>query len=206
MQSRKDEARRRLLVVGVIAASLSGVAILLAAVGWISMAISIAALAPLTAVLFVLLYVVARRTGERTFLDRLAGGLIAGVFGLIAYDVLRLGILVTGLTPFNPFRPIEVFGLMILDRYQDSILTQTVGWIFHVWNGLGFAVMYTLAVGPGTVVRALLWAMLLELAMLASYPSLFRIALEWPFVTVSLVGHVAYGVAVGLVARRVVSS
>ena len=64
----------------------------------------------------------------------------------------------------------------------------------------------SLAVGRGTLLWAVFWAMLLESAMLASYPSLFRIALEWPFVTISLAGHLAYGLTIGAVAPKVVSA
>jgi hypothetical protein len=177
---------------------------LLAAANWITMAYSVAVFAPLTTVCIAALCVAAGRANEDVFVTRLVGGLIAGFFGLLAYDLIRLAILVTGLTPFNPFRPIEVFGLLILDRYQDSAATKAAGWVFHIWNGLSFAAMYTLAVGRGRLAWAFAWAMMLEAAMLASYPSLFRIALEWPFVVVSFVGHAAYGLAIGVTAKRVV--
>jgi hypothetical protein len=117
---------------------------------------------------------------------------------------VRLLILRSGQVPFNPFRPIEVYGLLILDQYQDSPLTKTVGWGFHIWNGLSFAAMYTLTVGRGRVLWGLGWGMALEVAMLSSYPSIFRMAMEWPFIFVSVTGHVAYGFAIGLTARKTV--
>jgi hypothetical protein len=64
--------------------------------------------------------------------------------------------------------------------------------------------MYTLAVGKGRVLWGLGWGMLLELAMLLSYPSIFRQVAGWPFVLVSASGHVAYGLTLGATARRVV--
>jgi hypothetical protein len=136
-------------------------------------------------------------------LNRLAAGLLAGAVGLVLYDFIRLAFLAAHL-PFNPFRPIEVYGLLILDRYQDTTLTKAVGWAFHIWNGLAFAIMYTLSVGRGRLGWALAWAMTLEVAMLASYPSLFGIIRDWAFVTVTMAGHTGYGIGLHATARRAV--
>jgi hypothetical protein len=196
--------KRPALLVAFLAASTSGLAILLYAAGWMTMTYSVTILAPLTALTFVGLFVNARGAWEDVFLQRITGGLIAGLAGLVAYDMVRYLILLSRLASFNPFRPIEVYGLLILDRTQDSALTKAVGWAFHVWNGLSFAVMYTLAVGRGRVLWAIGWGMLLELATIATYPSMFRITLGREFLMMSLTGHFFYGWAVGLATRRAV--
>jgi hypothetical protein len=105
--------------------------------------------------------------------------------------VIRPLVVLIGLPGFNPFRPIEQFGLLILDEREDTVRTKVVGWVFHIWNGLSFAAMYTLAVGRGRPLWGLGWAMLLEIATLAAYPSLFRITLSAPFILISLIGHAA---------------
>jgi len=192
------------LIVAFLAASTSGAAIILYALGWVTLTYSVTFLAPLSAILFLALLARSRWGQKHVFVNRLIGGLIAGVAGLAAYNLVRLLILFSGQVPFNPFRPIEVYGLLILDRYEDTTLTKAVGWGFHIWNGLSFALMYTLAVGPGHLLWGLGWAMLLEIAMLATYPTIFHLTMNWPFITVSLVGHVAYGLAIGATARRVV--
>src|SRR5262249_34920405 len=140
---------------------------------------------------------------EDVLLNRLAAGLLAGVVGLLAYDLIRLAFFAAHL-PFNPFRPIEVYGLLILDRYQDTAVTRAVGGAFHIWNGMAFALMYTLCVGRGRLGWALAWSMTLEVAMLASYPSLLGIIRDWAFVTVTATGHTAYGVGLHAIARRAV--
>jgi hypothetical protein len=200
-----EQGLRPSTVAAILAASGSGAAILLHALHWMTLSYSIIILAPLTVILLAAALVRWGRGREEVLLGRLQGGLIAGVFGLIAYDLIRLAILGLGVVGFNPFRPIEVFGLLILDRYQDTTLTKVVGWSFHIWNGLSFAAMYTLAVGPGRLLWAVLWAMMLEATMIATYPSMFRVALDVPFLVVSFVGHLAYGLAIGEAARRVVS-
>ncbi len=196
--------RSPVMIVGFLAASSSGAAILLHAFGWVTLTYTVTLLAPLTAMLFLVFLVYSKRWREQEFLSRLQGGLIAGALGLAAYDLVRLLVLLAGVS-FNPFRPIEVYGLLILNRYHDTPLTKAVGWAFHVWNGFSFAVMYTMAVGRGRILWGLGWGLLLEAAMLASYPSMFHILLGWRFVTVSLAGHAAYGLTIGSTARKVVS-
>lgn len=191
------------LLVAFVTVSLSGLVILVHALGWVTLTYTVRLLAPLTAFVFIALLVWTRRGSEDVFLNRLAAGLLAGVVGLVAYDLVRLAFLVVHL-PFNPFRPIEVYGLLILDRYQDTTLTKTVGWAFHIWNGLAFALMYTLSLGRGRLGWALAWSMTLEVAMLASYPSLFGIIRDWAFVVVTMAGHTAYGIGLHATARRAV--
>ncbi len=191
------------LIVAVVTASLSGIVILLHALGWVTLTYTVRLLAPLTAFVFIALLVRVRRGSEEVLLNRMAAGLLAGAVGLLAYDLIRLAFLVVHL-PFNPFRPIEVYGLLILDRYQDTTLTRTVGWAFHIWNGLAFALMYTLSFGRGRLGWALAWSMTLEVAMLASYPSLFGIIRDWAFVGVTMAGHTGYGIGLHMAARRAV--
>ncbi|MGB8645295.1 MAG: DUF6789 family protein [Anaerolineae bacterium] len=195
--------RRPSLLIAFFAASLSGLAILLYAAHVVTLTYSLTFLAPLTAIVFVALLVYSGRGREEVLLNRLWGGLLAGVLGLMAYDLVRLVILWSGV-PFNPFRPIEIYGLLILDQYQDTPLTKAVGWGFHIWNGLSFALMYTLALGRGRMRWAVLWGLVLETTMLVTYPSIFRLLVDWAFVLTSLVGHIAYGLALGATARRTV--
>jgi hypothetical protein len=196
--------RRPSLGIGFATASLSGALILVHAAGWVTLSYSVRIAAPLALLLFISLLVLSGRAREDVLLTRLTGGLIAGALGLVAYDVVRLAFLFSGLVPINPFRPIEIYGLLILGASQDTAITRTVGWAFHIWNGLSFAVMYTLALGRGRILWGLGWGMLLELAMVLSYPSIFRLMIDWRFLMVSIAGHTAYGLTLGWTARRTV--
>ena len=179
---------------------------MLHAFGAVHLGFSVIVFAPATVVAILSLAARAQQRNREILLQRLGAGVFAGCMGLLAYDSVRWLILISGTVPFNPFRTIEVFGLLILKTDVDTWLTKTVGWLFHVWNGLSFAVMYTLAVGRGRVWWALAWSVTLEVAMLSTYPSIFRIALDWPFVVVSLVGHIAYGIGLGFTARGAVKA
>ncbi|MBS0659026.1 MAG: hypothetical protein JSR82_12365 [Verrucomicrobia bacterium] len=197
---------RRLLVLGLAIGTLSfsGLMLMLHAFTAWKVAASITILAPLTVVLGLACWALARAELRPIFLQRLWGGAFAGFIGLIAYDGLRWLILISGTVPFNPFKAIENFGLLILATDVPTVTTKTVGWLFHTWNGLSFGAMYTLAFGRGGLVSAVIWALILELAMIVTYPTLFRVQLDWAFLSISIAGHIAFGLAVGWTARRVV--
>lgn len=195
--------RQPSMLIAFLAAASSGAILIAHALGWVTLSYTAAILAPLSLFLFLALWVRAGRGREEVLVNRLVAGVIAGAVGLVGYDLVRLAILLAGV-PFNPFRPIEVFGLLILDTYDDTLLTKTVGWAFHFWNGLAFASMYTLALGKGRVLWAVGWGMLLEIAMISTYPSIFRLLIDWPFLAVSMTGHIAYGLGIGFTARRVI--
>jgi hypothetical protein len=200
----QDKSLLWTLVIGTAAASLSGMAILLYAFAGVHLAFSVTIMAPMTVVMILCVWTRAKPPAREIFIQRLAAGLFCGVAGLIAYDGVRWLILISGTVPFNPFRAIEVFGLLILKVDVDTWITKTVGWLFHIWNGLSFAVMFTLAVGRGSLLWAIIWSLMLELAMVSTYPSIFRLWLDLPFLVVSLSGHLAFGVALGLAARGAV--
>ncbi|MDZ4403181.1 DUF6789 family protein [Prosthecobacter sp.] len=193
-----------LLAVGVITASLSGVALLLHAFAGVHLAFTVIVMTPLTVVLLAAMIAGRRIQGREVFLQRVWGGAFAGLMGLIAYDVIRWLIMLSGMVPFNPFRAIEVFGLLILKSDVDTPLTKTVGWLFHTWNGLTFAIMFTLAFGRGKIWQAVVWSLVLEAAMIVTYPSMLRVKLDWPFLSISIIGHIAYGLALGYTARGAV--
>jgi hypothetical protein len=186
------------------AASLNGAAILLHAQGSIRLEYTIQIVAVLSLFIFMGVLVASGRGPEAMLVDRMRGGFLAGVVGLVAYDLIRVIAFIPGLFSFNPFRPIEIYGLLILGTVEDTPLTKSVGWAFHIWNGLSFATMYTLAFGRGRLLWAVAWGMALQLMMLAAYPSIFGIIANWDFILLGTIGHIAYGLAFGATARRVV--
>lgn len=202
--SRTRTTLRLLLTAGVVATSLSGVALLLHWAGWIHLGAAAMICLPLTVVMLAIIIALARGEHRAIVLQRLVAGAYAGFLGLIAYDVIRWVLVETGLIPANPFRVIEVFGLLIMGTDIDTLVTKSVGWGFHIWNGLTFAMMYTLAFARGRIAWAVAWSLILEVAMLATYPSMFHMKMAWPFISISLIGHVAFGLAVGWAARGAV--
>lgn len=131
---------------------------------------------------------------------RVGHGVLAAVLATAAYDLTRLVITSTVTTAVDPFVAWPLFGQLLTGAPRDSAVAAGVGFLYHVVNGLGFGIAYVLVFRRPGPVSGLVWGMGLELAMALLYPSWLRIDALREFLTMSVVGHVAYGVTLGLVA------
>lgn len=197
-----DRRRAVFTLVGGACASVSGLAILLHAAGWLPMYFTLDVLGPPSLLMLLLIGIYARRIDEQLVLNRLLVGAWAGLAATAAYDLVRLALRLSGAIRFDPFRTHPIFGMLITGQPEASSAALAAGWGYHLWNGVGFAVMYTLVAGPAHPGYALGWAMLLEVAWLTALPSTLNFQLNPDLLLVSLVGHAAYGVVLGVLARR----
>jgi hypothetical protein len=196
--------RRRLLLtlVALAAASVSIVALLLHAAGWLPMYFLVNLLGAPSLVLLLVLGVVSYRIDERIFLNRLVTGAWGGLAATLGYDLIRYVIWAGGIISYNPFRSHPAYGMFITGFPEQTLIAHIVGWAYHFWNGFGFGIMYTLVAGPAAWHYALVWAMFLEIGWLTALPSVLQFRLNLEYLAVSLVGHGAYGVLLGLIAQR----
>ena len=192
------------VVVGAVAGLSSGAALVVAIVSdrplW---ATSVFFMVP-ALVAFVAVSVTLRRDQQQLFLARLRAGLIAGVFGTAAYDVSRWSVEVTHLTNTQSFVAIRAFGTGLTGRDPSSTGALAAGWAFHVVNGLGFALAYLFVAAGRQWWLAIGYALVLEAFLVGIYPGWLGLTLTGEFLSVSIIGHVAYGVVLGLVASRTI--
>jgi hypothetical protein len=76
-------------------------------------------------------------------------------------------------------------------------MTWTVGIAFHLVNGLGFAMAYAVWAGHRGPIAGMAFALFLQALMVAVYPSWLRVQMLTEFLEVSMLGHLAYGAAIG---------
>jgi hypothetical protein len=136
------------------------------------------------------------------FWRRLRAGLLAGLLGLIAYDLSRLIFYKSGLFNYYPFHAIPKLGALVTGLTPEATSSIYVGWGYHIWNGFSYAVIYALVAGPAKWYWGVAWAMILEIMMLLSYPTFLAVKMDAPFVGISLFGHLCYGTVIGLTVRR----
>lgn len=144
-----------------------------------------------------------RSTGrDRTALRRyLRVGMIAGLLATGAYDLSRYVLIeVLGFT-FSPFDIFSLFGQALLGAHRTGLLVTAAGVSFHLANGVGFAIAYTVWFGRRGLVAGIAWALALELLMVTFYPGWLGLKALDEFLQVSIVGHLAYGSALGSLAR-----
>lgn len=154
----------------------------------------------LVSVLWVILSADIRR--ELARLSRI--GLISGLAATATYDAVRYAIVrITDMSQ-NPFEAFKSFGSSLLVGSGINASPLLVGSLFHVLNGVCFGIAYTLAWGRSGARGGLLWALLLELLMVTVYPRWLGLDLSSEFLAVSIVGHAAYGIVLGALARRMI--
>lgn len=143
-----------------------------------------------------------RRRQEDLFLSRLRAGAIAGVIGTAAYDGVRAFVEGLNIVSTHTFRAIPIFGAGLTGRDASTVAAIAAGWGFHLMNGIGFAISFVLLAAGRPVWWGIAFALVLEGLIVAMYPGWLGFSLTGEFVTVSVLGHVAYGAVLGAVARR----
>jgi hypothetical protein len=159
-------------------------------------------LAPPSLLGLLIVGVAAHRIHSTIVLDRLVVGAWAGLAATLAYDAVRWLLRQTAIISFDPFMSHPIFGMLITGLPETSPTAVLIGWLYHFWNGFGFGVMYTLIAGPAAWGYAVIWALFLEVAWLTALPSVASFDLNPELITLSIVGHLAYGVVLGILAQR----
>jgi hypothetical protein len=150
------------------------------------------------------LLAMAGRVRRPVIMTRLRVGFVAGILGLVAYNATRWLVGLVLSVKMSPFYSIYIFGALITGKPTGTAAAAVAGWLYHISNGVTFAIIYTLVAGPARWWFGLLWGLVLETAMLLIYPAnaILRPPVLLPFVVVSLISHAMYGTVIGAVARR----
>ena len=142
----------------------------------------------------------ASRSGRQYLATALAIGCVAGLAASLAYDLARVPFHMMGQ---RIFAPISAYGVWIAESGRSSRFTESIGWAYHLSNGLTFAIMYALFMRHRHWAWAVLWACLLEtLAILCPFGRIFSVRGNYPTVAIAYLGHVAYGIPLGLMVQK----
>lgn len=129
-------------------------------------------------------------------------GTVVGFAATLAYDGARIGVKELFGFSFDPFQAQRMFGSMMFAVDPDSVGAHLAGWIYHFLNGTNFAVIFTLLRPMGGLGWGLLWSLTLEGFMLLVYPNAVEISPDVGFMTISILGHAAWGTVLGLGVRH----
>jgi len=163
-------------------------------------------------VLLAVVWILAARLRLSRLNNRIWTGIWIGWGCTAALDVFRLTSFSLGLLPGNMPR---MFGVLILDQMAlgPTLLSDVVGGLYHYWVSLCFGLTYTLLVGRTRWWGGLIWALIIEMGMMATPPMVvamgtgyFGLKLEKGLLNGvfigSLIPHISYGVALGLLLER----
>ena len=129
-------------------------------------------------------------------------GVVSGLVATLAYDLSRVALTVLADLPVNPFEAWRFFGAGLIGEAAPEQLQWVAGALFHVTNGVAFAVAYTVWFGTRGPLWGIVYGLCLEGFMLGLYPGWLNITAYAPFLAVSLLGHVVYGFTLGTLSRK----
>jgi len=139
---------------------------------------------------------------QAEFKAAIRAGIIAGVAATALYDLSRFVLIaVTGIR-FWPFDIFGVFGRALFGNSFAEPFLRLAGLLYHVANGVGFAISYSIWLGHRGVLWGIAWALVLELCMISFYPGWLGMKAVDEFLQVSIFGHIVYGATLGWLARR----
>jgi len=133
--------------------------------------------------------------------SRVLAGLLSGAVATVAYDLSRLVSVTVTDSPVKPFEAWRLFGIALVGADAPVAAHWVVGALFHVVNGLTFAIAFTIWLGERGPLWGIGYALVLEAFMLALYPGWLSIQAYAEFTQVSVLVHVVYGSVLGLMAR-----
>ena len=136
---------------------------------------------------------------KMTLAKNVKTGFLAGIYATAGYDIIRWLIVTIFQFKVRPFDTFRFFGQMILNPAVDPGLAYTVGFFYHLLNGITFAIAYFILFGGRHWLYGIAWAFVLEVLMLCVYPKFLNIGtVMQEFTIVSCSGHLVYGTVLGL--------
>ncbi len=163
-------------------------------------------------VLLVVVWGLAEARGYDRLTNRIWTGVWVGAAATAALDLFRLQSFMLGLLPGNLPR---MFGVLIFDTMATgpTRLSDLIGGFYHYWVSACFGLTYALIMGRTRWWGGLIWGLIIEIGMMVTPPmvvamdtgyfglKLGRGLLNGVFIG-SLIPHIAYGVALGLLLER----
>lgn len=143
-----------------------------------------------------------RWVDAEVFVNALAVGLVGGIAGTLVYDGVRFVLHHAHVFNYDGFAAIYLFGGWITSTAPTSARAAIAGWTYHFWNGISFGIFYALAFNGRPWLIGVAYGVVMELCMLGLFPLFLRVTDRFDFIALSLVGHLFYGAALGLLVER----
>lgn len=196
----QSQIKRWQIVFGALLASSSGAAILAHVFGPLPMSFTVPFVVMPT-VFFLIAVIMLKNKLHQQFhaaATALLVGAIGGFLGTIVYDISRPLLKVVLRFKLNPFAALPIFGSLMTGRPETDRIAIVAGWLYHIWNGISFGMMFGIVRRRGGPVLGALWGFVLQCLMFASYPKLLHVRMQDPgFITMGLTGHALWGAVLG---------
>jgi len=151
------------------------------------------------------------RKWEPAIARSIVWGAVAGALATIPLEAIRIPGYLLGFMPGNLPR---LMGVLLLNRFAlgPSTASDIAGWAYHFWNGASFGIIYVLVFGAARRWAGVLYGIVVGVGFMLS-PVVVALGVgyfglqfsDWFSVTV-LTAHIAFGLALGLLAKRFLHS
>jgi len=122
-------------------------------------------------------------------------GVIGGLLGTVAYDLVRIPILATGR---QVLAPIDSYGILLLSARASSPVTGFAGWMFHFQNGIFFGLAFALVMSGRRIWWAVGYALVLESgAVFSRFAEYYHLRGKADLIAIAYLAHIPYGLALG---------
>lgn len=129
----------------------------------------------------------------------LSSGLWSSALATLAYDIVRIPVAHSGIPVF---KAISYFGTVLLGVQSPTPLSETLGWAYHLSNGVSFGLMYAALVKKPRLYSAVIWGLTLEAVMLMTpYAEVFGYRRDAKFFAITIGAHAVYGAVLYLALR-----
>lgn len=136
-------------------------------------------------------YFLAKRSQTVWICELVVAGLWAGALATLAYDIVRIPVAHSGIPVF---KAISYFGTVLLGVQSPTPLSETLGWAYHLSNGVSFGLMYAALVKKPRLYSAVIWGLTLEAVMLMTpYAEVFGYRRDAKFFVITIGAHAVYG-------------
>ena len=131
---------------------------------------------------------------------RIRVGAAAGAVGTLGYDLVRIPFALAGQ---RVFAPIESYGILIADASASSGLTSTLGWLFHLSNGVTFGIAYAAVAARRHWAWGVAWALVLEsVAVFSPFAVQYGLAGQVVPIAIAYGAHLFYGYPLGRMVQK----
>jgi len=198
MRAIRARARRvdKRLLLGALPLA-SGAALLVHVFAQVSLGLTLLAAGVIVALAAAALWARLPPSARAEVARRVRVGALAGLLATVAYDGVRWVVVNVFHYTFWPFDIYPIFGHAIGGADLAGGWAIALGVLYHYLNGVAFAVAYTILFGATGWWAGILWALGLEALMLGVYPGWLHPRALGEFVSVSMIGHLAYGSVLG---------
>ena len=124
-----------------------------------------------------------------------AHGVVGGVLGAVAYDLVRIPFLLVGLRLLSP---IDSYGVLMAGASTSSPLTSFLGWCYHFSDGIGFGIAYAVVMRGRNWKWGLVWGSTLEsISLVTPLGGFYGLRSSGLAIFGAYLGHLAYGAVLG---------